>query len=105
MIILDIILDLTMLVDSCDDPTPAFGNSNPSPPSNGRYSVRSNVSFSCHSGFQIAGNSFSICQMNYTWSPEPPNCYSSNGKLKNLLVESFKVLKTENDKCQHKWKQ
>ena len=83
MIILDIMLDLTMLVDSCNDPTPAFGNSSPSPPSYGRYSVGSNVSFSCQSGFQIAGNSFSICQMNYTWSPKPPICYSSNENLKN----------------------
>ena len=64
--------------DSCDDPTPANGNTNPSSELNGHYNVGAQVNFTCDAGFRPVGNVFSICQENLTWSHQPLTCYPSN---------------------------
>ena len=72
-------VDHNFALDSCDEPTiPVNGNTLPSSGSDGRYHVGYNVTFSCDTSFTISGNTFSICQENFTWSHQAPHCNPSN---------------------------
>ena len=81
-------------VDSCNDPAPLDGYTSMSTTFNGHYPVGSNVSFSCEHGFQLSGNSYSICQENHRlWSPEPPSFCHPNNEINVLKFWKKKGLK------------
>ena len=62
-----------MIAANCGDPTPRFGEVNPSIPS-GIYPEGTTVNFTCiHVTLVITGAESSTC-INGSWSPQPPVC-------------------------------
>ena len=81
----------TLLVVTCDDPTPINGQTNPPSVFNGTYFTGSNVTFSCDPGFMISGSAFSVCQENKTWSQQPPLCTKGN-EINTQHMSKYQVI-------------
>ena len=65
---------LHLLLDTCEDPTPANGQVNASGQHNEEYIPGTTVSFMCDTGYRLDGSDSSTCQTSGTWDPPPPTC-------------------------------
>ena len=71
---------ISICLATCGDPTLLNGsvNATKSPIITGYYSVGTNLTFSCHSGFTLDGNISNTCDTNGSWTPSPPTCRLGN---------------------------
>ena len=59
---------------TCEDPTPANGQVNPAGLTTGRHVEGATVNFTCNSGYRLNGADSATCQVDGSWSVNPPTC-------------------------------
>ena len=79
---------------TCRDPMLVNGSFNitESPILMGYYSVGTNVTFSCDSGFILDGSNSSTCHKNGSWNPSPPTCRQGNCTVSMLFPFCMNLL-------------
>ncbi|AAL69878.1 SPV139 putative EEV host range protein [Swinepox virus] len=68
-------------------------------PSNKKFYYKQKVSFTCKDGFLLAGEPYSICNINSTWFPDIPICIKNDKSLSIIIYnkndDDFKDLDNE----------